>query len=120
MTGKQKCKILKQIRQQIATENDIPYVVSECPYQGNCQGTCPQCEKELRDLEKALLKRKIGTAVAVTGVSIALLAAAEDYIKDKFNEINNQSTGGVVAEINVNTPYEDNQLQTGNDDILIL
>ena len=48
MRGRQKCKILKEIRQRIADENDIPYVTRECSYQGECTGTCPRCESELR------------------------------------------------------------------------
>ena len=31
--GKQTCKILKEIRKQIAEENDIELVISECTYQ---------------------------------------------------------------------------------------
>ena len=42
MRGKDKCKILKEIRQRIADENDIPYVTRECSYQGECTGTCPR------------------------------------------------------------------------------
>ena len=29
MKGKDKCRILKQIRKKIADENDIPYVIEE-------------------------------------------------------------------------------------------
>ena len=47
MKGKNKCKILKEIRQKIADENDIPYVTRECTYRGDCKGTCPKCEAEL-------------------------------------------------------------------------
>ena len=36
MRGRQKCKILKEIRQRITDENDIPYVTRECSYQGEC------------------------------------------------------------------------------------
>ena len=39
MLGKEKCRILKEIRQKIADENDIPYVTHECKYQGECKGT---------------------------------------------------------------------------------
>lgn len=56
MNGKSKCKILKQIRKQIAAENDITYVVSECKHQGDCLGTCPKCEAEVRYLEEELRK----------------------------------------------------------------
>ena len=32
--GKQTCKILKEIRRQIAEANDIEFITSECQYQG--------------------------------------------------------------------------------------
>ena len=51
MNGKEKCRALKEIRRQIAEKNDIPYAVSQCTHQGNCKGTCPKCEAELRYLE---------------------------------------------------------------------
>lgn len=46
--GKQTCKILKDIRRQIAEANDIEYITSECQYKGDCTGTCPKCESEVR------------------------------------------------------------------------
>lgn len=78
MKGKNKCKILKEIRQRIADENDIPYVTRECSYQGACTGTCPKCEAELRYLEQELEKRRgLGKTVAVaavaTGLSLSLV-----------------------------------------------
>ena len=45
--GKQTCKILKEIRRQIAEANDIEFITSECQYQGDCLGTCPKCEAEV-------------------------------------------------------------------------
>ena len=42
--GKQTCRILKEIRRQIAEVNDIEFITSECQYQGDCLGTCPKCE----------------------------------------------------------------------------
>ena len=74
MNGKSKCKLLKQIRRQIAEQNDIHYVTSECKYQGKCSGTCPKCEAEVRYLEAELAKRrKAGKAVAIAGIAAALL-----------------------------------------------
>ncbi len=74
MNGKSKCKILKDIRKKIAEENDIAYVTSECKYQGDCAGTCPKCEAELRYLEEELAKRKkLGKTVAVAGIAAALV-----------------------------------------------
>ena len=73
MKGKNKCKILKEIRQKIADENDIPYVTRECSYQGECTGTCPKCEAELRYLEQELEKRRsLGKTVAVAAVAAGL------------------------------------------------
>ena len=76
--GKQTCKILKEIRKQIAEENDIELVVSECTYQGDCLGTCPKCEAEVRYLEHELEKRqRMGKAAVVAGLSVGLLGASQ-------------------------------------------
>lgn len=75
--GKQKCKILKQIRKQIADANDIQYVIDECPHKGDCPGTCPKCEAEVRYLEAQLAeRRRLGKAVAVVGLAAGLTAVA--------------------------------------------
>ena len=72
-TGKKRCKILKEIRRQIAVNNDTEFVTSECKHQGDCLGTCPKCEAEVRYLERELEKRmKLGKAVAVAGLAVAL------------------------------------------------
>ncbi len=77
MNGKNKCKILKDIRRQIAVQNDIEYVTSECKYQGECSGTCPKCEAEVRYLEEQLRKRQLaGKAIAVAGIAAALVVTA--------------------------------------------
>ena len=77
MTGKNKCKLLKEIRQKIADENDISYVTTECKFKGECTGTCPKCEAEVRYLEQELEKRKkAGKAVAVAGIAAAMVVTA--------------------------------------------
>jgi len=77
MRGKNKCKILRQIRQQIAEENDIPLITKECTYQGECSGTCPKCESELRYLEQQLARRQaVGKAVTVAALSASLMVGA--------------------------------------------
>ena len=77
MNGKSKCKVLKDIRKKIAEANDIAYVTSECKYQGECAGTCPKCEAELRYLEEELAKRKnLGKIVAVAGIAATLVVAS--------------------------------------------
>ena len=73
--GKHTCKILKEIRRQIAEANGIELVTSECRYKGDCLGTCPKCEAEVRYLEQQLRARSLaGKAVALAGISAASLA----------------------------------------------
>ena len=75
--GKQTCKILKEIRKQIAAENDIEFVTSECTYKGDCKGSCPKCEAEVRYLERELEKRqRMGKAAVFAGMSLGTLFAA--------------------------------------------
>ena len=77
MSGKQKCKILKEIRQRIADENDIPYVTRECSFQGECTGTCPRCESELRYLEQQLeRRRRLGKSVSVAALCVGMALAS--------------------------------------------
>lgn len=77
MNGKSKCKVLKDIRKKIAEANDITYITSECKYQGDCSGTCPKCEAEVRYLEEELTKRKnLGKIVAVAGIAATLVVAS--------------------------------------------
>ena len=72
MKGKERCKILKEIRAKIAEDNDIEFVTSECKHKGDCLGTCPKCEAELRYLEKELDKRRrMGKAVTVAGLAVS-------------------------------------------------
>ena len=74
--GKEKCRILKEIRAEIAKANDIEWVVAECKHKGNCKGTCPKCEQEVRQLEAALAKREaLGKKVAVVGISASMALA---------------------------------------------
>ena len=77
MKGKDKCRILKQIRKKIADENDIPYIIEECPHKGECKGTCPKCEAEVRQMEEALsLRRRLGKGVAIAGIAAGVMATA--------------------------------------------
>jgi TonB family protein len=72
--GKQTCKILKEIRRQIAEANGIEFVTSECRYKGDCLGTCPKCEAEVRYLEQQLRSRQLmGKAIAIAGISAGMI-----------------------------------------------
>lgn len=72
MTGKQKCNLLKQIRKEIAESNGIVYLSSECTVDGECRGTCPKCDAEIRYLDDEL-QRKIdrGEKVTLAGLSLS-------------------------------------------------
>ena len=73
--GKNICNQLKEVRKRIAEENVIPLEVEECTYKGECRGTCPRCEAEVRYLENALADRqKRGKAIKVAGVAMMLVA----------------------------------------------
>ena len=77
MKGKEKCRILKEIRQRIADENGIEYATRECGFQGECKGTCPRCEAEVRYLEEQLeRRRKSGKRVAVAALAAGLALGA--------------------------------------------
>ncbi len=74
MRGKDKCKILKEIRAQIAAANEIEWVVENCSHKGECRGTCPKCEAEVAKLERALARRRaLGKTVAVVGLSATMM-----------------------------------------------
>ena len=73
--GKSTCKLLKDIRQQIADANGISYQPKECHYEGDCAGTCPACEEEIRYLERELKARKgNGFSMKVAGIAAGICA----------------------------------------------
>ena len=87
--GKQVCKILKDIRIKIAQENDIEFITSECTHKGDCAGTCPKCEAEVRYLESQLARRRAsGRNMRLAGISLGLaaiapaLAACDPFVTD--------------------------------------
>ena len=72
--GRVTCEVLKEIRKQIAFENQFDYKTHECTYEGECRGTCPACESEVRYLENEIVKKKyLGKAVVIAGLSVGLL-----------------------------------------------
>ena len=73
--GKSTCKLLKSIRQQIADANGISYRPKECHHKGDCAGTCPACEEEIRYLERELKARKgNGFGMKVAGIAAGFCA----------------------------------------------
>ena len=96
MLGKQKCKILKEIRQRIADENDIPYVTRECTHKGECRGTCPSCESELRYLERELAARQsLGKRVAVAALCAGLAFSSVGCDRTSSDSVRDNVDGGI-------------------------
>ena len=68
--GKETCRILKELRYKIAEANDIALETSECRFKGDCTGTCPRCESEVRYLERQIAnRRRAGNAVRLAGLA---------------------------------------------------
>ena len=90
--GKTTCKVLKEVRRKIADANGIPLQERECTHTGDCAGTCPYCESEVRYLERELSKRKsLGKAVAVAGIALSAVtmvgcATSEPVTTDSSNK----------------------------------
>lgn len=102
MTGKQKCKILRQIRRDIAAANHLDYTERDCTHQGDCAGTCPYCEAQLKRLEGELeTRRSLGQRIAVMGLSMGLLAvnltACDDWLS------RGRTTQGVIVDTEPDT-----------------
>lgn len=73
--GRNICDTLMAIRKEIADANGIEYSPEECHFKGECRGTCPKCEQEVKDLEYELRLRQVaGTAIKVAGVAAGIVA----------------------------------------------
>jgi hypothetical protein len=95
MNGKNRCRILKDIRKRIAEENGIEYITSECKYKGDCLGTCPKCDSEVRYLEQELeRKRGLGKRVAIAGIAVGITATAAGCTPDIASLFNNDTLQG--------------------------
>lgn len=85
MDGKEKCRVLREIREKIAQENELEFKCAECTHEGPCKGTCPRCEQEAEQLDKALKKRAaMGKRIALVGLcaGIALTSAGCSVVDD--------------------------------------
>lgn len=91
--GKTICRMLKAIRQQVADANGISYTPCECHHKGDCLGTCPACEAEVKYLEQQLdLRRQLGKAAVIIGVSASLLAAPAYSQNQQTTPVKTQKT----------------------------
>lgn len=76
--GKNICKYLKEVRKNIANENNIPLEQEECTFEGECNGTCPHCEAEVKYIEQELSKKGkmniLGKAATIAGITLSVAA----------------------------------------------
>ena len=104
--GKKICETLKEIRQQIADKNEIEYAPSECHFQGECKGTCPKCESEVRYLEKELYRRsKLKKAVSIAGISLGVALTVAACKDDDNIEGDPVITGDILSEYTEDSLY---------------
>lgn len=76
MTGKEKCRALRAIRERIAEVNEIEYAEKPCTHAGECKGTCPYCESQARRLTRELNKRRsLGKKVILAGLCAGIAVA---------------------------------------------
>ena len=95
--GKNICNQLKEVRKRIAEENDIPLETEECSYKGECRGTCPRCEAEVRYLENALSDRlRLGKVATVAGLALGLAATTAQAAESI--PVLSQGASSVVSE----------------------
>ncbi len=118
--GKQTCKILKEIRRQIAEANDIEFVTSECRYKGDCLGTCPKCEAEVRYLEQQLRARRLaGKAVAIAGISAGALGMLMPMQVEAQTDLKSITKGCIAVESRINSAIVKGIVKDENADPLI-
>ena len=119
--GKQTCEYLKSVRRKVAMENDIPLVERECTHEGDCRGTCPYCEAEVRYLEKELRKRsQLGKAVTVAGIalgSLAMTSCQPQVVGDVENtsQTDSERVENVVTDSLLQNPDKPDKDSNGED-----
>ena len=76
--GKEKCEALKAVRKEIASLHGITYHSEECCFDGECKGTCPKCESEVRYLENELQKKGVLKKSLLVACALPILAACSE------------------------------------------
>ena len=120
--GKQTCKILKEIRRQIAEANGIEFVTTECRYKGDCLGTCPKCEAEVRYLEQQLRARSLaGKAVALAGISagMILMSGCSGTAKKQLSETVKDERNVPIEQFEVTDSIDEGELPEKEDTVSI-
>lgn len=119
--GKYICNCLRAVRIKIAEQNGIDYKPADCTHEGDCPGTCPVCEAEVKFLNDRLneletqgvvVKRELGLEeldMLIDGelydnnVPIVDDSEGEDYLLGDIAELpdscdNPYNLGGIIPE----------------------
>ena len=87
MTGKEKCNLLKAIRQMIAKDHGVQLPpIPECTNKGPCPGYCPVCDDEAR-----LLSQAVGDLDKKLEITDPEVAEAMKEIRRKYKQVEKQS-----------------------------
>lgn len=85
--GKRVCKLLKDIRREIALSNGLNLHEHECSNQGECSGTCPVCEMEAETLMRQLKGKNLS-------LNYVTLARIKDF--DSLDKSDDEGLGGIM------------------------
>ena len=115
--GKHICNTLKAIRLDIARANGIVYAPRECHHEGDCSGTCPACESEMRYLEREIARRRSnGKAALIAGISLGLMSFTATSC-DQLNKGGNDELRGEVVFVEdscaMDDPIGDERIESG-------
>ena len=98
--GRYICNTLKAIRKQIADANEIEYSPEECHFKGECKGTCPKCEQDVRYLEQELrLKQIAGKVIKVAGVALGITTITTSTTSCATQRTSYNSTSSLAEEV---------------------
>ena len=91
MKGKDKCELLRSIRQSIAELNGIQYSPKECDHDECSIGTCPLCEEEVFWLMDELRKKTLNVAFVLNeyGATVGMITL-EDLLEEIVGEIRDE------------------------------
>lgn len=99
-TGKEKCELLKKIRQQIAEKYGLSYCPTECTHEGDCLGTCPKCDAELVDLQRQLDEK----GLSQVDINAVFVNALKDFGLDESSELIAVEQGMISSTMGEATP----------------
>ena len=93
------CETLKSVRKSIAEANNICYEPRECNHKGDCNGTCPACEAEVKYIESELsLRKQMGEVIRIAGVAAGIGALA---MSCTYNSPSQNSTDNSINMVDV-------------------